>query len=93
MDLQQRPSQHGHRRHHARYETEPIPNGRVTLVSNSPTNGGITHGANGTPYSLRRGFDGHAWSGDPNEERLHSAFGRKTPAALIKLPNAYIQSV
>jgi hypothetical protein len=42
MDLQQRPSQHGYRRHHARYETEPIPNGRVTLVSNSPINGGIT---------------------------------------------------
>jgi hypothetical protein len=42
MDLQQRPTQHGYRRHHARYETEPIPNGRVTLVSNSPINGGIT---------------------------------------------------
>jgi transposase len=35
-------SQYGHRRHHTRYETEPVQNGRVILVSNSPTNGGIT---------------------------------------------------
>jgi hypothetical protein len=42
MDLQQRQTQHGDRRHHTRYETEPIQNGRVVLASNSPTNGGIT---------------------------------------------------
>jgi catechol 2,3-dioxygenase-like lactoylglutathione lyase family enzyme len=35
-------TQHGDRRHHTRYETEPIQNGRVVLASNSPTNGGIT---------------------------------------------------
>ena len=42
MDLQQRPPEYGHRRHHTRHETEPVPDGRVVLVSNSPTNGGIT---------------------------------------------------
>jgi hypothetical protein len=42
MDLQQRQTQHGDRRHHTRYETETIQNGRVVLASNSPTNGGIT---------------------------------------------------
>jgi len=30
------------RRHHTRYKTEPVENGRVVLVSNSPTNGRIT---------------------------------------------------
>jgi two-component system OmpR family response regulator len=42
MDLQQRPPEYGHWRHHTRHETEPVPDGRVVLVSNSPTNGGIT---------------------------------------------------
>jgi hypothetical protein len=38
----ERQTQHGDRRHHTRYETETIQNGRVVLASNSPTNGGIT---------------------------------------------------
>ena len=53
MDLQQRPPQHGHRRHHTRHETEPVPNGRVVLVSNSPTNGGITEAL----WSQIRGYN------------------------------------
>jgi hypothetical protein len=42
VDLQQRQTQHGHRRHHTRHETKPVPNGRVVLVPNASTNGGIT---------------------------------------------------
>jgi hypothetical protein len=52
MDLQQRQTQHGDRRHHTRYETETIQNGRVVLASNSPTNGGIT----GAPTEPRQYF-------------------------------------
>jgi hypothetical protein len=68
QDLQQRQTQHGHRRHHPghhsglrpfgaetihwivsispspRHEIEPVPNGRVVLVSDSPINGRITGG-------------------------------------------------
>jgi hypothetical protein len=44
VDLQQRQTQHGHRRHHTRHETKPVPNGRVVLVPNASTNGGITPG-------------------------------------------------
>jgi hypothetical protein len=39
LDLQQRPAQHGHRRHHTRYETE---NRRVVLQADPIKNGGIT---------------------------------------------------
>jgi hypothetical protein len=47
-------TQHGDRRHHTRYETEPIQNGRVVLASNSPTNGGITNGSTEMDYRFRR---------------------------------------
>ncbi|WP_166415441.1 N-acetylmuramidase domain-containing protein [Cochlodiniinecator piscidefendens] len=39
LDLQQRPAQHGHRRHHTRYEAK---NGRVVLQADPIKNGGIT---------------------------------------------------
>ncbi len=41
LDLQQRPAQHGHRRHHTRYETE---NSRVVLQADPIKNGEITRG-------------------------------------------------
>ena len=39
LDLQQRQTQHGDRRHHTRYETE---NGRVILQAHPINNGEIT---------------------------------------------------